>query len=590
MSKQGVCMPDLILKKLFVFSPKSIKYFFTDFDEHINIVHGRNTSGKSTFLQSILYSMGINASNENLAEILKEKLIFRLDCNLIEKNQSKNLIFVRSDDTLVIKIDNKLPRRFDGINSNNSYEYARYKELFEELFGFNLKVQKQTELVKAPLEAAFLPYYISQAVGWIYIRESIGDYRFYKDFKFDYLDYYTGLSSGEDRLKKYKFEKEKESFEFEIKQLKNYKASSPELKLSDAINKRFKNRSIEYLEEYAALNNELISEEAKHSKLCNNLAMLRGRQRVLNQVIKNINNQKPKVDRCPTCDQILPGDIKELYLYTQDINDALKEQKKVSDQIKDISSKINSSEKKVLSIKEKYNKEYKTFRKFNVELTSFDSWIDNQANNKLLINISTKIKEAENEVCRIKIKLSELGIDENIDNERKKIEKLFLKILKKKAEALNVNIPESQKYRELYSISFFPFQGVELHKMIMAYHFAFNELIWRNPQLHKFPFILDAIFKEDIDTKNRDAIFSFISSETQSNTQVIFTVAEYKRETGSDIPNSLFNIKDVNKNFFSNRAKLICIGDAVSERAFLSKTNFQDEEYLNNTYELLETL
>ncbi|EON88421.1 ATP-binding protein, partial [Plesiomonas shigelloides] len=189
-------MSKLNLKSLLVYSPNDEKGFYTEFSESVNIIHGRNTSGKSTLIQSIIYAMGINDSKDNLNDINSGDVFFRLDCVLEKTGESCNLVFIRSDDTLVLQKGNEPAIRFDGINSNNSFEYGRYKELLSKLIGFNLVLQKQSELVSAPLEAALLPYYVSQSVGWVYIRESIGDYRFYKDFKFDYLDYYCGIESG----------------------------------------------------------------------------------------------------------------------------------------------------------------------------------------------------------------------------------------------------------------------------------------------------------------------------------------------------------------------------------------------------------
>ena len=71
-------------KSFFAYSESSNKYFYTSFSEGINLVYGRNTSGKSTLIQAILYSFGINDLKTQLTEINKEKPIFRLDCELIK--------------------------------------------------------------------------------------------------------------------------------------------------------------------------------------------------------------------------------------------------------------------------------------------------------------------------------------------------------------------------------------------------------------------------------------------------------------------------------------------------------------------------
>ena len=122
--------------------------------------------------------------------------------------------------------------------------------------------------------------------------------------------------------------------------------------------------------------------------------------------------------------------------------------------------------------------------------------------------------------------------------------------------------------------------------MIMAYHFSFLDFISKGSSTHIFPFMLDAVFKEDIDTKNRADILKFISSEGEKYDQVIFTIAEIKDD--SSTTSSLFDTEKLNKAYFSNKATLICIGKAENKKSFLSSENFQDTKYIDETLNLLE--
>lgn len=581
-------MPKLILKSLLVYSPNGEKGFHTEFSESVNIVHGRNTSGKSTLIQSVIYAMGINDSKDNLNDINGDDVFFRLDCVLEKPEEICNLVFVRSNDTLVLQKGNEPPVRFDGINSNNSYEYVRYKELFSKLIGFDLVLQKQAELIGAPLEAALLPYYISQSVGWVYIRESIGDYRFYKDFKFDYLDYYCGIKNDHKRILKYNLEKEKKELSFELKQLDSYEIKNEELKISKLLDERFKGEAESYLEGYQGLSKELSEKEAEHTKLCNKMSMLRGRQRVLSQIILNIKNQKPKIDQCPTCDQKLPGDLKEFYKYSQDINDALKEKDIVKEKIKNNATKLNSVEKRVTDLRTKVEEDYGILRRLKSDNITFDSWLDHNANLRVLKNITIKKASCEKRINGINGEIEELGNSFDINSLRKSKERDFLSIFKRKILALGVQLPKETKYQELYSLNSFPYQGVELHQLLMAYNFSFYEMVMKNTSLHSFPFLLDAVFKEDIDTESRSNIFKFLSQETKSSGQVIFSVAEYKGDETSSNP--LFNIETIKSEYFPSTTKLICIGDSKTKRSFLSDTALIDSVLINDTLNLLEVL
>ncbi|WP_299568621.1 AAA family ATPase [uncultured Shewanella sp.] len=581
-------MSKLILKSLLVYSPNGEKGFHTEFSDSVNIIHGRNTSGKSTLIQSVIYAMGINDSKDNLNDINSDDVFFRLDCVLEKAEETCKLVLVRSDDTLVLQAGNEPPIRFDGINSNNSFEHGRYKELLSKLIDFDLVLQKQSELISAPLEAALLPYYISQSVGWVYIRESIGDYRFYKDFKFDYLDYYCGIKNDHERINKYNLDKEKKELNFELKQLNSYESKNEDLKVSKLLDERFKGEAENYLEGYQSLNKDLSEKEAEHTKLCNKISMLRGRQKVLSQIISNIKNQKPKVDHCPTCDQKLPGDLKEFYTYSQDINDASKEKDRVKEHINKNASKLISAEKNITSLKVKIEKDYGILRRLKSENITFDSWLDHNANLRMLKNISIKKAACEKRINGINDDIEKLGNGVDIDSLRRVKESEFLSIFKRKISALGVKLPKESKYQDLYSLNSFPYQGVELHQLLMAYNFSFYEMVMKNPTIHSFPFLLDAVFKEDIDTESRSNIFEFLSKETKSSGQVVFSVAEYKGDETSSNP--LFNIETIKSQYFSPDTKLICIGDSKTKRSFLSKTALIDSALINDTMNLLEVV
>ena len=444
-------MSSLILKSLFVYSPSDEKGFHTDFSDSVNIVHGRNTSGKSTLIQSIIYAMGINDSKEHLSDINSDGVFFRLDCALENNNEHYSLIFVRSDDTLVLKKGSEPPIRFDGINSNNSFEHGRYKDFLSKLIDFDMVLQRQSELISAPLEAALLPYYVSQSVGWVYIRESIGDYRFYKDFKFDYLDYYCGIENGHERVNKYNLEKEKKELNFELKLLDSYEDKNEEFKVSKILDERFKGEAGKYLEDYQGLNKELSEKETEHTKLCNKLSMLRGRQKVLTQIVTNIKNQKLKIDQCPTCNQNLPGDLKEFYLYIQDMNDALKEKDNVKEQIKKIAANLNSTENTISTLRSKIEQDYAILRRLKVSDVAFDSWLDHNANLRMLKNISIKKMSCRKRIDRIEHHIEKIGNGVDIDALRQAKEAEFLSIFKRKILALGAQYPKEAKYHRARS-------------------------------------------------------------------------------------------------------------------------------------------
>ena len=55
----------VIYKNFFIYCKQNKTSFFTEFINGINIIHGKNTSGKSTIIQAIQYTFGINDEKQN---------------------------------------------------------------------------------------------------------------------------------------------------------------------------------------------------------------------------------------------------------------------------------------------------------------------------------------------------------------------------------------------------------------------------------------------------------------------------------------------------------------------------------------------
>ncbi len=123
---------------------------------------------------------------------------------------------------------------------------------------------------------------------------------------------------------------------------------------------------------------------------------------------------------------------------------------------------------------------------------------------------------------------------------------------------------------------------VELHKTVMAYHFALNSMIAKPKAAQRLPFLLDAILKEDIDETNLETILFFVSKNLPSDTQTFFlylnilkTISLKKMERLN--PSKKLACKKFKK--FTSRLTQSCsilVMERWSVASFLSLERFQE--------------
>ncbi|HDL7356819.1 TPA: hypothetical protein PXN21_000089 [Yersinia enterocolitica] len=586
---------NIIIKfdRLFVVSESHKLYFDQTFSSEINIISGCNTSGKSTLLQSILFTFGINDVKDGLNEIIRYDPIFRLDFSIKKGGVEKKYTIVRESGSIYLKEEGEDISVFHGVDYDTRVEHMKLKEKLSQLFDFNMILEQKGELKKASIECMFLPYYISQSVGWVYLRESFSNLTYYKDFKDTYLDYYLGIKSSFDREYFYQLTKERAQLQSKITSLKKY-INEPRLVISKLLDEEFGDEAQKYIDAYINSVGLLDAERDTYTDLCNKLSLSKNHIRILRRTKRNIKHQSYNdTDRCPACTQILPYSLEGLYGFYQNINDTDKLLEQINIKTQNIQSGINSSLTKIKNLEIDISLKYSYFLEKKSQNMSVNTWIDNKANIRLLSNINEEIEEYTNRSDEIKPLVDAMGEEQSLLLERVNKEKDFKKIFQKYLDEMQLFSVKEPRYTELYKINSFPFQGVELHKTVMSYHFALNSLIKNTDNIHRLPFMLDAILKEDIDDRSFDLILSFVGKNLPTDTQSFISISEYSEdepaEDGKEA--SAFRrakVKDIKDRYFPSGTSLFFIGDGKHERTFLSKPLDLDLDIYVDTCRLTE--
>lgn len=570
--------------KLFVSSELHNLCFFDEFSPGVNIISGRNTSGKSSLIQSLLYAFGINDVSENLSEILDYKPTFRVDFTKTVDGIDEEYTIIREPKSIYVKEPNDKVIPFHGIDADNSAEHVKLKEYIRDLFDFTLVLEQKGELRSAPLESMFLPYYISQSVGWVYLRESFSNLQYYKGFKDDYLDYYLGVNNSFDRVEHRKLMRRRDQLAADINNLKRY-SKKAEFQFSKLADETFGEQAEEYIENYIQKTSLVEDERNKYIQLCNEMSLLQNHHKILKRTKRNVKKQNYNdVDRCPACTQVLSYSLEGLYSHYQKYNDTVELESHISDKLTDKKSKIHSSEKKIKAIRKEISDEYGALLVKSVDGITFDQWVTNKANITLYKRMQADISTSEMELEGIKTSLSSMITEQETATARFKKENAFRKIFLDYTSQLTLKPLTDSRYLDLYKIHSFPRQGVELHKTVIAYHFALNAMIAKSKAAHRLPFLLDAILKEDIDETNLETILRFVGTNLPSDTQTFVSISEHIKEdlgikdTEDTKPIEKLRVTDVKEAYFPTESKLFYIGDGQIERGFLSQSldSFQE--------------
>jgi hypothetical protein len=397
------------------------------------------------------------------------------------------------------------------------------------------------------------------------------------------LDYYLGIINNSDKEEKKRLENELFSKRQQLNFYINFEKTNEIIEDSVISNKALEGKGDEFIANISQKKSSLLEYENKFIKFSNQLTFNNQRLAVISKVNRNHNQQFPGKDPCPTCKQILPSKIKDVYEYYQEENDTVKLKSSLHDNNKDVQSKINSLNKKITELRLELHQENRRFLKYSDNNITLDDFIKSRANVVLDKTIVENIGLLSIEVDQLSNKLREFNIDEGIGFERAKKNKIFKQLYQYNNALLDVPKIEDDRFNNIYELSSFPFQGVLLHLAVLSYHFAFNKIVNDTKNIHRLPFIMDSVFKEDIDTPNREKILKFINQNKPSDIQTIISIADSKAKDPK--------IQHYQDTIFNIDTKYILVGNYIDKESLLSECDMTTfGKILDDSYEIMETI
>ena len=106
-------------------------------------------------------------------------------------------------------------------------------------------------------------------------------------------------------------------------------------------------------------------------------------------------------------------------------------------------------------------------------------------------------------------------------------------------------------------------------------------MISKTDNVHRLPFFLDGVFKEDLDANSKTNILKFIVSNIPSDTQTIMSIADHKEEDSK--------IEEYSNEIFGEVTNLICIGNGIEQKALLTSYDGSHRDIVDDSYGIIDT-
>lgn len=519
-------MKNLQLIRMILVSNKEKKARKILFDPKITVIQGKNDTGKSSVIKSIVTTLGAPAkfNDKWVAAEVSSLIDFKIDDNTYAMYHFKGSysLFSQKND------------HFELINT-----YTKIGDLspkMAELLGFSLKLpDKNThELVIPPPAFFFLPFYQDQDKGWTDTWRSVGNLGQFDKAKQHLAEYHFGMKPEkwyEEYSKKAKFDAEQ-------------KALQPELDSIIAIEKRTHKRLSQidfnidveqFQKEIDALLvklNALKVEEQSYRdqvvQLTNEEIRLKAQLEIASEAYQALDkdcnyalNELPHVVTCPTCHAQYDNDLPNRFELRVNASSANNMVQSLTDALVKNTAKLSKERqetKKMLAARQEVEG-LLTRKKGKLNLKDV---LEIEGKKMFLAQLETERQSVEDKIKQtdkqLKNALEEM---DKLNNKvtRKTIRDQYATDLRSYTFDLNASGLNASAYKRVDAT--LQESGSDLSRAILAYVFATQNAIRRKKNTTLVPLILDAPNQQEQDDSNLETILKFIYKHRYSSQQLI---------------------------------------------------------------------
>jgi len=520
-------MKSLRLERITIISQKEKKGRSIKIDPKLTILKGKNKTGKSSIIKSILFAFG--ADPNKISRRWKEARV-----KILVEFKVDNSHWAILRDGLSIQLYQN--SEFKGTYKNTISDWA---PAFNNLVDSKLHLSnKNGEIVPAIPACLFMPYYLDQETGWSNKWTSFTNMGIYPEWQKLLFNYHSGILSDkwfDIKASEFLYKKNREIHQ----KRKDVLVSAKEVispiaqRLKFSINdEAFAND----LNEVLAYSDQLATNQSKFKKRLsmfrNERAIIAGQIEILSkaqvELSKDLDFSESNLDtiECPTCGSVHANDYSARFSI---INDE-----------ENCATIISDLEEKLARIDESITAVHKKFEESHTEQIKLMDVLQRKRD-KLTVHEVIKKTGQDVAIESINTSIAKCQIELDAANKNLKLIREELKTIndkEKRKEVLENFVANCEsliselnlgkvKLDELVNVKQQVNEnGAELPRSILAFQLAFLRTISESQGKTQFPLIIDAPNQQEQDPENLESILASINSSLPSGTQTILGLVD----------------------------------------------------------------